>query len=395
MRNATRRTHPGEILPCPEALTRLLGLVFDRLAVVGYVGRRGTSKRHTMACLCSCGLYVDVPVLHLRSGNTKSCGCRQRDAVAAKNVSERTHGHASGGKVSPEYRCWQAIKNRCLNPNVPEFPLYGGRGIRICDEWRDSFEAFLRDVGSKPSRRLSLDRIDPDGHYEPGNVRWATTIEQNRNLRTTVLYEMDGRKQPLGAWADEYGMPREVVNQRISKWSWSLHDALTVPTGGAGPKLGATHQDEGRRLYGIWYAMISRCHNQSDRVYDRYGGRGIQVCERWRNSFEDFLADVGERPSLVHTIDRIDNDRGYGSDNVRWATATEQNRNRRGTKKYELAGQSRTLAEWADLAGISYERVKQRILVYGWDLDEALGTPVVGTGRCPKDGRRRFVPPPP
>lgn len=105
--------------------------------------------------------------------------------MIVKRTVERStvHGEASRGGKSPEYKTWVGIIKRCTDPKAKGWPNYGGRGIHICDEWRHSYAAFLADVGRKPSPRHSIDRIDNDGNYEPGNVRWATRSEQNSNQR--------------------------------------------------------------------------------------------------------------------------------------------------------------------------------------------------------------------
>lgn len=128
--------------------------------------------KQKVLCRCSCGVEREVHKPHLLRGKSKSCGCYKL---------ERTTKH--GGTNSPEYHSWQAMKNRCLNPNHPAYHNYGGRGIGICDEWVNDFAKFLEDMGTRLVITQSLDRIDVDGNYEPSNCRWATCVEQNNNKR--------------------------------------------------------------------------------------------------------------------------------------------------------------------------------------------------------------------
>ncbi len=132
--------------------------------------------------------------------------------------------------------------------------------------------------------------------------------------------------------------------------------------------------------YTSWAGMIQRCHNPKSPDFERYGGRGIVVCERWRTSFQSFLADMGPRPSKRHTIERRDGSKGYTPDNCRWATWTEQARNRRGNRLITVGGATRTLAEWAERSGISIFCLWRR-LKKGWTAERAVCEKVHARGR--------------
>lgn len=121
------------------------------------------------------------------------------------------------------------MKQRCYNPNNPNYHRYGGRGIRVCQRWRDSCAAFVADMGPRPSPKHTVDRIDNDGNYEPGNVRWATMKEQHRNRHDSRTYTHAGRTQSMGDWAKEAGMHRSTLEQRIKRLGWSFGKALTAP----------------------------------------------------------------------------------------------------------------------------------------------------------------------
>jgi hypothetical protein len=150
---------------------------FERLLPIGEpVLRNG---RQYVNCRCDCGRDVMKRVSHLTSGVIKSCGCLRQQLLA-----NGLHGSHRLSR-SPVYRAWAAAKSRCYDKNHPNYRNYGGRGISMCDQWRDSFETFLNDVGDKPAPKYTLDRIDVDGDYAPGNCRWATHTEQMRNTRQT------------------------------------------------------------------------------------------------------------------------------------------------------------------------------------------------------------------
>jgi hypothetical protein len=159
----------------------LIGQVFGKLTVVADAG--ANSRRQSLwECLCSCGNKSVVQGYSLVSGNTKSCGCfRFENGKTASLV----HGHARFGQNTAEYRAWQHAKSRCLNPRVWNYENYGGRGIKMCKRWLNSFENFLADMGEKPKpkRKYSIDRINNDGHYEPNNCRWTTFSQQAYNRK--------------------------------------------------------------------------------------------------------------------------------------------------------------------------------------------------------------------
>lgn len=145
-------------------------------------------------------------------------------------ITRLKHGGTLGGKPTPEYRIWAAIRARCLNPNMPGYKHYGGRGIKICQQWNE-FENFLADMGPRPSSRHSIDRYpDNNGHYEPGNCRWATQTQQSRNTRANRLITFRGETHCVREWEEILGFPRNVIAIRLFN-GWPEIDALTTPKG--------------------------------------------------------------------------------------------------------------------------------------------------------------------
>ncbi len=190
----------------------LAGQRFGRLTAIRDVGRSG--RKVLWECRCDCGAIRSVTSARLRSGGTKGCGCVNRGNAR--------HGAAGLVKTS-EYRSWLAARRRCMNPTDKDYPRYGGRGITFCERW-NRFEDFLADMGTRPPG-TSIDRIDNAGNYEPGNCRWATTIEQARNKRGLALITHGGETLCLSEWAERLGLPLPRLAKRREN-GWPDHEVL-------------------------------------------------------------------------------------------------------------------------------------------------------------------------
>jgi hypothetical protein len=180
-------------------LKDLTGQRFDRLVVIC---REGRDKRgsYLWKCICDCGKIYFAVNSHLLRGGLKSCGCLRIE-------NRIKHGNSPASGASKEYNSWKCIKARCLNPNNPEYHNYGGRGITICDRWKNSFANFLEDMGAAPSEIHSVDRYpNMNGNYEPGNCRWATPKEQARNTRGNVFIQYNGETLCIMDWANRIGL---------------------------------------------------------------------------------------------------------------------------------------------------------------------------------------------
>lgn len=177
----------------------LVGMTFGRLTVIENMGLNWQGT-YMWKCRCECGNESIIKTGSLK-GTTRSCGCLVSDANIKRFT---THGHtAFKGHNSSEYNSWSNMKARCYKPSTIRFENYGGRGITVCDRWKNSFENFLEDMGLKPTPKHSIDRIDVNGNYEPNNCRWATTKQQACNTRRNRHITYNGETKLLVEWAKE------------------------------------------------------------------------------------------------------------------------------------------------------------------------------------------------
>lgn len=199
----------------------LTGQKFGRLRVIQYAGKNKRGTR-VWLCECDCGNTTSVVTGSLVNGDTQSCGC-----IHSEMIRQRLFKH--GQTDSPMYKEWQSIKRRCYNPNAINYDRYGARGIAVCDEWRDDFQAFYDDVSHLPHFEepgYSLDRINNDGNYEPENVRWASRIEQANNKRNNRRITYMGETHTLAEWSRILNIKYSILHDRLYRYGWSVERAF-------------------------------------------------------------------------------------------------------------------------------------------------------------------------
>ena len=198
----------------------LTGERFGRLVVIG-AAPRSWDNRIMWRCLCDCGKETTVESYTLTSGHSKSCGCLLSDKTIARCT---THGETK----TRLHRIWMQMRGRCNSPTNPSYKNYGGRGIKVCDEWNNyiAFATWAREYGYQDD--LTIDRIDNDGNYEPTNCRWVDRKTQNRNKRNNRYVEYTGDKKTIADWCDATGISSSAIRRRID-CGWDVGLALTKP----------------------------------------------------------------------------------------------------------------------------------------------------------------------
>lgn len=198
----------------------LAGQKFGYLTVVEKTNKRSSTGSVMWLCLCVCGKHHEVRSTSLKDGTTKSCGCYFLDVAKHKGLAKKTHG-MTGSRV---YASWTNMKDRCLNKNNKKYKDYGGRGITICDRWKNSFENFFEDMGDRP-KGYSIERMDVNGNYEPSNCKWANAKEQQNNRRNNLIIEYNFQRYTLQQLCDLLGKNSDKVGQRLKRGDsieWAL-----------------------------------------------------------------------------------------------------------------------------------------------------------------------------
>jgi len=199
----------------------LTGLKFGRLSVIKKCGKDKFGN-FMWLCLCKCGGKIEVNTSRLTQGITKSCGCLRSEYVTKKDTKHNLCNHKL-------YRVWSGMKERCLSSNNKEYKDYGGRGIKICDEWLHDFLTFYNwCISNGYLEGLSIDRINNDGNYEPSNCRFADRKTQNNNKSNCRIIIFNGESKDLQQWCESTGINRYTLKSRLKR-GWSVENALTTP----------------------------------------------------------------------------------------------------------------------------------------------------------------------
>jgi len=210
--------------------TKKLDLSGKRFGRLVGVKRLDSKKRgrYFWEFICDCGETIIATGSSVTCGKRSSCGCKKMDALLKRNTK---HGYARRGNRAREYETWQHIKSRCYHKKCKEYRFYGLRGIAVCDRWTGDggFITFLSDMGKKPSSKHSIERINSNGNYEPGNCVWALKEQQANNTRSNVFITYNGKTQTIAQWARELKIPYGTLRYRLTMANINIADAILEP----------------------------------------------------------------------------------------------------------------------------------------------------------------------
>jgi hypothetical protein len=212
----------------------LTGQVFSRLTVKSITDER-YGPNVVWFCECDCGNTIKVSGYRLKSGNVKSCGCLRKETTIERSTK---HGETANGIIHRDYHIWSSLKKRCYNKKSKYYKDYGGRGIKVHSEWKNDFAEFARYIRSLPNypnpdknTDITLDRIDNNKDYKPGNLKWSSKKEQANNRRSNIIVTYKGTKGTLKEIVEKFtSLPYSLVRSRVVDLKWSLKKALTTPS---------------------------------------------------------------------------------------------------------------------------------------------------------------------
>lgn len=193
---------------------------YSKLTVIS--GPYLIKRRRYVDVKCDCGQVKTVKIYHLKDGNTKSCGCYIRGLTSDRNYLHGISGH-------PIHKVWSGMIQRCFNPKNRAFKNYGGRGVTVCEEWKNDFKAFYDwAIKNGWAKGLEIDRENNNGIYEPGNCRWVTRKVNSNNRRCSHIIEFNGQSKTAKEWAEAYNIPYTCLINRINLYKWPIERALTT-----------------------------------------------------------------------------------------------------------------------------------------------------------------------
>jgi hypothetical protein len=316
------------------------GLRYGNLVVERLVRK---NDKNYWECACSCGNKTIVYGAKLSTGHTKSCGCLTIAGRKMKLI-DRT-GQKFGKLVAEKY----------IN-----------KGNKVY--WHCSCECGGQALVQ--STKLASGHTQSCGCIKGEKKRIDRTGERFGNL--VVLDRVEGTKRTM--WRCQCDCGNETTVDTANLGNGHTRSCGCLVKQKASDNF-TTHGLTNTSEHHVWMGFKGRCYNENDKGYAGYGERGIKICDRWLESFDNFLEDMGNKPSPEHSIDRIDNDKGYFKENCRWATKKEQANNRRSSKYLVIDGETKTQSEWADIFKISQLNIQNR-LSRGWTPEQAVKTPV-------------------
>lgn len=296
---------------------------FGRLEVEA-VGQVPGAYRYKAVCRCDCGTVKAVRFDGLINGAVIGCGCVRK---------ERTTTHGLHG--SEHYDRWRHMLDRCYNEESSSFKDYGGRGIKVCQRWHD-IKNFVADLPDGYRKGLEIDRIDNDGDYEPGNVRWSTRAENCDNRRSGRPITHNGKTQSCTKWAEETGIQRSIIQSRLDNFGWGIEEALTTPVLGIGKRR--------------------------DPERFQVGGEFLTMKEIAARTGAPYPTVVKRIKAFGWPIEKVMSERDMNSEDGR----------RGRSKKFEFNGEQATINEISAATGISVKLLRKRLCERGWPIEKAV-----------------------